>query len=109
MLSRTGRRSPLMPAGTVEHHHGVGVRASLAADFDQMLRHRLTADSGHDDCGADGALRTQSRVGAGRGGIARCPDIPNYAAAALPNRSTPAAALLEREGGYKRFSVRDLG
>jgi len=48
----------LMPAGTVAHHHGVGVGANLAADFDQMLRYRLTAGGGHDDGGADDALRT---------------------------------------------------
>ncbi|GAN75774.1 hypothetical protein Apmu_0808_02 [Acidiphilium multivorum AIU301] len=47
----------LMPAGTVEHQHGVRARRNLRADFPKMLGHRLAVDRRHDDGGTNTAFR----------------------------------------------------
>ncbi len=84
----------LMPAGPVTDQYGMGVGADLPADLGQMDCHGLAADPGHDNCGADGAIRTDRAEDVGgvvtvvahrrRSGATRRPQIRQGALLADP-------------------------
>ncbi len=111
----------LMPAGAIEHDHGMGIRRHLLADFGEVQVHRLDIHTRqHQGC-ADAAIRADGAEQIGplvacvaRGGRARAARRPGVGQAALltdaglvlpPEFERPAARGLWNDGGHQSGEV----